>query len=76
MEDASMDVAASHVRRSSAGNYVWRLLATGASFVLFGLGGLVLRVIVLPVLGLLPGDAATRRRRAETHNAHANRGRA
>jgi 1-acyl-sn-glycerol-3-phosphate acyltransferase len=64
MEDASMDLAASHVRRSSAGNYVWRLFATGASFVLFGLGGLVLRLIVLPVLGLLPGDATTRRRRA------------
>ncbi|GLQ96122.1 lysophospholipid acyltransferase family protein [Dyella mobilis] len=59
-----MDLAANPVRRSSAGNYVWRLLATGASFLLFGLGGLVLRVIVLPLLGLLPGDAKTRRRRA------------
>jgi 1-acyl-sn-glycerol-3-phosphate acyltransferase len=59
-----MDLAANPVRRSGAGNYVWRLLATGASFVLFGLGGLVLRLIVLPLLGLLPGDARTRRRRA------------
>jgi 1-acyl-sn-glycerol-3-phosphate acyltransferase len=59
-----MDLAATPVRRSSAGNYLWRLLATGASFLLFGLGGLVLRVIVLPLLGLLPGDAKTRRRRA------------
>lgn len=59
-----MDLAANPVRRSSAGNYVWRLLATGASFVLFGLGGLVLRLVVLPLLGLLPGDALTRRRRA------------
>jgi 1-acyl-sn-glycerol-3-phosphate acyltransferase len=50
--------------RSSAGNYLWRLFATGASFVLFGLGGLVLRLIVLPLLGLLPGDSRTRRRRA------------
>ena len=64
MEDASMDLAASPVMRSGAGNYVWRLLATGASFVLFGLGGLVLRLFVLPLLGLLPGDATTRRRRA------------
>ena len=64
MEDTSMDLAASPVRRSSAGNYFWRLLATAASFVLFGLGGLLLRLIVLPLLGLLPGDAITRRRRA------------
>lgn len=64
MEDTSMDLAASPVRRSGVGNYVWRLLATGASFVLFGLGGLVLRLLILPLLGLLPGDANTRRRRA------------
>ncbi|WP_233841454.1 lysophospholipid acyltransferase family protein [Dyella sp. 2HG41-7] len=38
-------------------------MATGASFVWFGLGGLVLRMIILPLLGLLPGDALTRRRR-------------
>ncbi|RUL72973.1 1-acyl-sn-glycerol-3-phosphate acyltransferase [Dyella choica] len=57
-------VLATHpVRRSSGANYLWRLCATGASFVLFGLGGLVLRLIILPLLGLLPGDAATRRRR-------------
>jgi 1-acyl-sn-glycerol-3-phosphate acyltransferase len=64
MEDTSMDVAANPVRRASASNYLWRLLATGASFLLFGLGGLALRLIVLPCLGLLPGDAITRRRRA------------
>jgi 1-acyl-sn-glycerol-3-phosphate acyltransferase len=64
MEDTSMDLAASPVRRSSAANYVWRLVATGASFALFGIGGLVLRLIVLPLLGLLPGDAQTHRRRA------------
>lgn len=59
-----MDLAANPVRRASSANYVWRLLATGASFVLFGLGGLVLRLIILPLLGVLPGDASTRRRRA------------
>lgn len=59
-----MDLAAQSVRRSGAGNYLWRLCATGASFVLFGLGGLVLRLLVLPLLGLLPGDARERRRRA------------
>ncbi|GFZ96447.1 1-acyl-sn-glycerol-3-phosphate acyltransferase [Dyella caseinilytica] len=59
-----MDLAATTVRRSSAGNQAWRLLATGASFALFGLGGMVLRLVILPVLGLLPGDAQTRQRRA------------
>ncbi len=58
-----MDVAANSVSRSSGSNYLWRLMATGASFVWFGLGGLVLRMIILPLLGLLPGDALTRRRR-------------
>lgn len=64
MEGTSMDLAANPVTRYGAANYLWRLAATGASFVLFGLGGLVLRLIVLPLLGLLPGDAVTRRRRA------------
>jgi 1-acyl-sn-glycerol-3-phosphate acyltransferase len=59
-----MDLAANSVKRSGAGNYTWRLLTTGASFLLFGLGGLVLRLLVLPLLGLLPGDAMARRRRA------------
>ncbi|HTV85566.1 MAG TPA: lysophospholipid acyltransferase family protein [Dyella sp.] len=58
-----MDLAANPLARSGAGNYAWRLCATGASFVLFGLGGLVLRLLVLPLLGALPGDARTRRRR-------------
>ncbi|MEW9570899.1 lysophospholipid acyltransferase family protein [Rhodanobacter sp. Si-c] len=44
--------------------WAWRLLATGASFVLFGLGGLLLRVLILPLLACLPGDAIARRRRA------------
>jgi 1-acyl-sn-glycerol-3-phosphate acyltransferase len=63
MEDTAMDLATHSVRRTSGVNYLWRLLATGASFVLFGLGGLVLRLVVLPLLGLLPGDTRTRRRR-------------
>jgi 1-acyl-sn-glycerol-3-phosphate acyltransferase len=44
--------------------WLWRLFATGASFVFFGMGGLVLRVLILPLLALLPGDATARRRRA------------
>ena len=42
----------------------WRLIATALSFALFGVGGVLLRVLVFPLLGLLPGDAETRRRRA------------
>lgn len=44
--------------------YYWRLLATAASFALFGLGGLCLRVLVFPLLSCLPGDALRHRRRA------------
>jgi 1-acyl-sn-glycerol-3-phosphate acyltransferase len=43
--------------------YLWRMVVTGACFVLFGLGGLVLGLLVLPMLLLLPGDAARRRTR-------------
>lgn len=50
--------------RARPGNYLWRLLATGMSFFLFGLGGLFLRVFVLPVMWLLPGGPLARRRRA------------
>jgi len=41
----------------------WRLLATGASFALFGIGGVLLPIVVFPLLSLWPGDALTRRRR-------------
>lgn len=44
--------------------YVWRLIATALSFALFGVGGVLLRVLVFPVLGLLPGDVLQRRTRA------------
>lgn len=44
--------------------YHLRLIATLASFTLFGLGGLCLRVLVFPLLSLLPGDAARQRQRA------------
>ncbi len=40
--------------------YWWRLIATAASFTLFGIGGVLLRILVFPVLSLLPGDAAGR----------------
>ena len=44
--------------------YYWRLFATAASFVLFGLGGLCLRLLVFPLLSCLPGDAQQHQRRA------------
>jgi 1-acyl-sn-glycerol-3-phosphate acyltransferase len=42
----------------------WRLVATGLSFALFGLGGLALRVLVFPLQHLLPGDARAQQQRA------------
>ncbi|SPO64522.1 lysophospholipid acyltransferase family protein [Pseudomonas sp. JV241A] len=44
--------------------YYWRLLATAISFLLFGIGGLCLRLLVFPLLACLPGDAARHRQRA------------
>ena len=44
--------------------WLWRLIATGASFAFFGAGGLFLRVLVLPLFALLPGGPLARRRRA------------
>jgi len=41
--------------------YLWRILVTGACFVLFGIGGLILGLLVFPVLLLAPGDDARRR---------------
>ena len=42
----------------------WRVLATGFSFALFGLGGLVLRVIVFPLLSLCVRSPQARMRAA------------
>ncbi|ADJ65180.1 1-acyl-sn-glycerol-3-phosphate acyltransferase [Herbaspirillum seropedicae] len=38
----------------------WRILATGMCFALFGLGGLLLRLVVFPILQLLVRDAQQR----------------
>lgn len=40
--------------------YYWRLFATAVSFSLFGLGGLVLRLLLLPLLTLFVWRTATR----------------
>ena len=44
--------------------YLWRLFGTATSFALFGLGGVLLGVVVFPLLRLVPGDFSTRRSRA------------
>ena len=59
-----MDLATQPVTGKHRDAYYWRLVATAASFALFGLGGLCLRVLVFPLLGCLPGDALKHRQRA------------
>ncbi|MCO7513255.1 1-acyl-sn-glycerol-3-phosphate acyltransferase [Pseudomonas guariconensis] len=58
-----MELATAAVRRPRDA-YYWRLLATAASFFLFGLGGLCLRLLVFPLLACLPGSATRHRQRA------------
>jgi 1-acyl-sn-glycerol-3-phosphate acyltransferase len=41
--------------------YLWRIFVTGTCFVLFGIGGLILGLVVFPALLLVPGGAARRR---------------
>jgi hypothetical protein len=59
-----MDLATQPVTEKNRDAYYWRLLATAASFALFGLGGLCLRLVIFPLLNCLPGDARTHRLRA------------
>jgi len=46
-------------------NYYWRLLATGFSFSVFGIGGFLLWVLVFPLLNLVPGRPTQKRQRAQ-----------
>jgi 1-acyl-sn-glycerol-3-phosphate acyltransferase len=43
--------------------YLWRILVTGTCFALFGIGGLILGLIVFPAMLLLPGSPARCRAR-------------
>ena len=45
-------------------NYYWRLLATGLSFTLFGVGGVVIPALAVPVLYALPGSKADKQIKA------------
>lgn len=44
--------------------WLWRLFATGMAFTMFGVGGVLLRLMVFPPQRLLPGDRQDRQRRA------------
>jgi 1-acyl-sn-glycerol-3-phosphate acyltransferase len=45
-------------------NYIWRLLATGFAFSIFGLGGFLVPLCAVPVLFLTSKDQQVRQRRA------------
>jgi len=53
--------------------WLWRLFATALSFVLFGLGGVLLRLLVFPAQRLLGGTVQTRQRRARLAVYHSFR---
>lgn len=46
-------------------SHTWRVLATGISFMTFGIGGLVMSGTVFPFAALLSPDAATKKRRMQ-----------
>src|SRR4030095_3566994 len=46
--------------------YVWRLLVTAASFVLFGIGAVVVGVVLLPLVRIIPAARERKRERART----------
>ena len=51
-------------RQPYSAPWLWRLIATGLSFALFGLGGLFLRLVVFPLLALFARDPGEHRRRS------------
>lgn len=58
-----MDLAAAPLSARKRDFYPWRLVATGLSFLFFGIGGLLLRLVWFPLLSLLPGGPLAHRRR-------------
>lgn len=50
-------------------NYAWRLVATGLSFAVFGLGGFLLATLVFPALRFFPGEARAARVRWLIHKS-------
>ena len=45
-------------------NYIWRLFGTAMSFTLFGVGGVVIPLVAIPILLLIPGSRARRQQRS------------
>ena len=64
-----MDLAETRMKPAYSAPRPWRQFATGLSFAYFGIGGLLLRVLVFPLLGLFARDARDHRRlsRLATH---------
>ena len=60
--DFAPEVSPADTRRQDA--YVWRLLMTGLSFVLFGIGAVVVGVVLLPLVRIVPADRNRKRTRA------------
>jgi len=58
-----MELAAEPVSLRRGDFYAWRLVATALSFVSFGIGGMLLRVLIFPLLWLVPGNPLVRRQR-------------
>jgi len=50
-------------------NYYWRLVATGACFAVFGLGGFALWALLFPVLSVFPGGRRSERIRWVIHKS-------
>lgn len=50
---------------TNALNYYWRLIATGFSFFAFGVGGIILRIFVFPLLNILPVKDNQKNRRGQ-----------
>lgn len=55
-------------------NYGWRLFATGLSFAVFGIGGLILVVFVFPAISLFSRSEESRARRARAMVSRSFRG--
>ncbi len=54
-------------------DYCWRLFGTALSFIIFGLGGVLIPILVMPALYLLPGDSLKREARAQSVIHHSFR---
>lgn len=54
-------------------NHLWRWCGTGFSFLVFGVGGMLLPVVMLPVLYCMPGNSELRERRGQRVIHHAFR---